>query len=82
MDIPDRTRLLRTGRDLPGRAMSRTLVGGTRLVGRRYFLGRREVVVRIGWGPGARIRNVRVRFVDDGSEIVRPFRGLTLKPRG
>lgn len=58
------------------------LVGGTRLVGRRYYLGRRPVEVVTGWGPGARIRNVRVRFLDDGTETVRPFRGLTLRPRG
>jgi hypothetical protein len=54
--------------------------GGTRLVGRRYFLRGREVEVRTGWGPGARVRNVRVRFLDTGEELVRPFRGLRLAP--
>jgi hypothetical protein len=56
--------------------------GGTRLVGRHYYLRRREVVVLVGWGPGATVRNVRIRFLDDGTETVRPFRGLTLQPRG
>jgi hypothetical protein len=61
---------------------ARRLVGGTRLVGRTYYLGRRPVRVVTGWGPGARVRNVRIRFADDGSETIRPFRGLTLQPRG
>lgn len=61
--------------------MARQLVGGTRLVGRRYFLRSREVEVLVGWGPGATMRNVRVRFLDDGTETVRPFRGLTKLPR-
>lgn len=55
--------------------------GGTRLAGREYFLGSRPVRVLVGWGPGASIRNVRIRFLDDGSETVRPFRGLMLQPR-
>jgi hypothetical protein len=59
----------------------RERVGGTRLVGRHYFLGSREVEVVTGWGPGATVRNVAVRFLDDGSVVVRPFRGLTLQPR-
>jgi hypothetical protein len=57
-------------------------VGGTRLVGRRYFLGSRPVEVLTGWGPGATVRNVRIRFLDDGTVTVRPFRGLTRAPRG
>jgi hypothetical protein len=61
--------------------MPRPLVGGTRLVGRRYYLGPREVEVLIGWGPGATARNVLVRFLDSGERVVRPFRGLTLAPR-
>lgn len=56
--------------------------GGTRLVGREYFLRQRPVRVLVGWGAGARVRNVRIRFLDDGTETVRPFRGLTLRPRG
>lgn len=55
--------------------------GGTRLVGRHYFLREREVEVLTGWGPGAAIRNVRVRFLDTGAITVRPFRGLTKLPR-
>jgi hypothetical protein len=61
--------------------MPRQLVGGTRLVGRRYHLGAREVEVLIGWGPGATARNVLIRFVDSGERVVRPFRGLTIEPR-
>ena len=61
--------------------MARELVGGTRLVGRHYFLGDREVEIVTGWGPGATVRNVAVRFLDDGSVVVRPFRGLTRAPR-
>jgi hypothetical protein len=56
--------------------------GGTRLVGREYFLRRRRVRVLVGWGVGAPVRNVRIRFLDDGTETVRPFRGLTLRSRG
>jgi hypothetical protein len=63
-------------------ASGRERHGGTRLVGREYFLGRRPVRVLVGWGPGAPVRNVRIRFLDDGTETVRPFRGLTLRPRG
>jgi hypothetical protein len=55
--------------------------GGTRLVGRRYYLGQRPVEVTTGWGPGATVRNVKIRFLDDHTETVRPFRGLTLQPR-
>jgi hypothetical protein len=52
------------------------------LVGREYFLRQRPVRVLVGWGAGAPVRNVRIRFLDDGTETVRPFRGLTLQPRG
>jgi hypothetical protein len=62
--------------------MARPLVGGSRLVGRRYYVGRREVEVLIGWGPGARQRNVAIRYLDSGERTVRPFRGLTRLPRG
>jgi hypothetical protein len=55
--------------------------GGTRLVGRRYYLRDRAVRIITGWGPGATVRNVKIRFDDDGMETVRPFRGLTLQPR-
>ena len=62
--------------------MPRELVGGSRLVGRRYYLRDREVEILIGWGPGATMRNVAIRFRDTGEITVRPFRGLTLRPRG
>ncbi len=55
--------------------------GGTRLVGKRYYLGSRPVQVLVGWGPGASVRNVMIRFLDDDTVTVRPFRGLTLAPR-
>ena len=55
--------------------------GGSRLVGREYYLGERPVRVVTGWGPGAPVRNVKVLFLDDGTTTVRPFRGLTLEPR-
>ncbi|MDT4912056.1 MAG: hypothetical protein QOC66_1184 [Pseudonocardiales bacterium] len=61
--------------------MPRSRVGGTRLVGRRYHLGEREVEVLTGWGPGAAARNVQIRFLDTGERVVRPFRGLTIAPR-
>ena len=50
--------------------------GGAALVGRQYTLGGRPVTVLVAYGPGARIRNVRIRFDDDGSTTIRPFRGL------
>ena len=56
-------------------------VGGARLVGRHYFRRDREVEVLIGWGPGATVRNVAVRYLDTGERTVRPFRGLTRTPR-
>jgi hypothetical protein len=62
--------------------MPRPLVGGTRLVGRRYYLGRREVEVLTGWGPGATARNVLIRYLDTGQRVVRPFRGLRIAPAG
>lgn len=52
------------------------------IVGRHYMLGNREVEVLIQWGLKSRgeshggPRNVRIRVVDDGSETIRPFRGL------
>jgi hypothetical protein len=61
--------------------MPRERVGGTRLVGRHYFLRDREVEVVTGWGPGATVRNVAVRFLDTQEMVVRPFRGLTREPR-
>ncbi|MFL5911444.1 MAG: hypothetical protein ACJ768_12820 [Gaiellaceae bacterium] len=52
------------------------------IVGRRYMLGDREVEILIQWGLKSKgeshggPRNVRIRFLDDGTETVRPFRGL------
>lgn len=62
--------------------MPRELVGGSRLVGRQYYLRDREIEILIGWGPGATVRNVAIRFRDTGETTIRPFRGLTLRPRG
>jgi hypothetical protein len=56
------------------------------IVGRRYLLGGELVEVLVQWGSEARgeshggPRNVRIRFLGDGREVVRPFRGLR-KPR-
>lgn len=56
------------------------------IVGRHYLLSGREVVVLIQWGLKSRgesyggPRNVRIRFLDDGTETVRPFRGLRKVP--
>lgn len=50
-------------------------VGGARLVGRVYLERGEPVTVTTAWGPGARIRNVRIRRAD-GTTTVRPFRGL------
>jgi hypothetical protein len=61
--------------------MRREPVGGRNLVGRRYFIGERAVEVLIGWGPGASVRNVLVRFLDTGERTVRPLRGLRLAAR-
>jgi hypothetical protein len=62
--------------------------GGRRLVGRHYWHGTREVVIEIAWGPARRHcrfglppGKVQLRYLDDGSRTVRPFRGLTRTPR-
>jgi hypothetical protein len=62
--------------------------GGRRLIGRHYFHGDREVVIEVAWGPSKRRpdravapRNVAIRYIDDGTRTVRPFRGLIRRPR-
>lgn len=47
------------------------------MIGRVYFERGRRVVVLVRWaGPGP--RNVLVRR-EDGTKVVRPFRGLRLR---
>jgi len=52
------------------------------IVGRRYLLGGELVEVLVQWGSALRgeshggPRNVRIRYLSDGREVVRPFRGL------
>jgi acetyl esterase len=50
------------------------------MVGRVYLERGRPVVVEIRWGPGGGPRNVAIRR-QDGTRVVRPFRGLR-KPAG
>lgn len=45
------------------------------IVGRTYLERGKPVVVLIQWGPGGGPRNVLIER-DDGSKVVRPFRGL------
>ncbi|HEY9413316.1 MAG TPA: hypothetical protein VIQ30_01030 [Pseudonocardia sp.] len=45
------------------------------IVGRTYLERGKPVTVVCGWGRGGGPRNVWIRR-DDGSEVVRPFRGL------
>ena len=45
------------------------------IVGRTYLERDHPVTVLTQWGPGGGPRNVLVRR-DDGTEVVRPFRGL------
>jgi acetyl esterase len=49
------------------------------VTGRTYLERGKPVLVRIGWGPGGGPRNVLIRR-HDGTEVVRPFRGLR-KPK-
>lgn len=49
------------------------------IVGNTYMERGRPVVVLIQWGPGGGPRNVQIRR-EDGSTVVRPFRGLR-KPK-
>lgn len=58
----------------------------TGIVGRRYLLHGRVVEVLVQWGLRSKgesyggPRNVRIRFLDDGTETIRPFRGLRRRP--
>ena len=45
------------------------------IVGRHYLERGKLVTVLCGWGPGGGPRNVWIRRAD-GTEVVRPFRGL------
>lgn len=45
------------------------------MVGRTYLERGKPVVVLVRWGPGGGPRNVLIRRAD-GTEVVRPFRGL------
>ncbi|GGM82148.1 hypothetical protein GCM10010106_31010 [Thermopolyspora flexuosa] len=49
------------------------------IVGRVYLEKGRPVRVLIGWGRGGGPRNVLVER-EDGSKVVRPFRGLRRLP--
>jgi acetyl esterase len=49
------------------------------VAGRTYLERGKPVLVLIGWGKGGGPRNVLIRR-PDGSEVVRPFRGLR-KPK-
>jgi hypothetical protein len=49
------------------------------IAGRTYLERGRLVRVVCGWGPGGGPRNVRIRR-DDGTEVIRPFRGLRKLP--
>lgn len=57
--------------------------GGRLLVGRHFWHGSREVVIELAWGPSKRHPDralppgrVALRYLDDGSRCVRPFRDL------
>lgn len=49
------------------------------IAGRTYLERGRPVVVLVQWGPGGGPRNVLIRR-EDGTETVRPFRGLRKLP--
>lgn len=50
------------------------------MTGRTYLERGRPVVVLTRWGPGGGPRNVLIQR-EDGTQVVRPFRGLRL-PQG
>ena len=58
----------------------------TGIVGRRYLLHGRPVEVLVQWGLKSKgeshggPRNVRIRFLDKGTETIRPFHGLRRLP--
>ena len=47
----------------------------TGMIGRTYLERGRPVTVLVRWGPGGGPRNVMIRR-EDGTVVVRPFRGL------
>jgi acetyl esterase len=49
------------------------------IAGRTYLERGKPVLVIFGWGPGGGPRNVWIRRAD-GTETVRPFRGLRKPP--
>ncbi|MFI6332937.1 hypothetical protein ACIBBG_32100 [Micromonospora chersina] len=51
------------------------------VAGRTYLERGQPVTVICGWGPGGGPRNVWIRRAD-GTEVVRPFRGLRRPPEG
>jgi hypothetical protein len=51
----------------------------TGIVGRTYMERGAPVTVLVQWGPGGGPRNVKIRR-PDGTEVVRPFRGLRKPP--
>jgi hypothetical protein len=51
-----------------------------KITGTTYLERGRPVVVLVRWGPGGGPRNVKIRR-SDGSEVVRPFRGLRRVPQ-
>lgn len=50
------------------------------LVGKTYLEGGKPVVILVQWGKGGGPRNVLIRR-QDGTEVVRPFRGLSKVPK-
>jgi hypothetical protein len=49
------------------------------MIGKTYWERGSPVVVLVRWGKGGGPRNVLIRR-EDGSEVVRPFRGLRVRP--
>ncbi|SNT60630.1 acetyl esterase [Streptosporangium subroseum] len=49
------------------------------MIGRTYLERGQPVVVLLRWGPGGGPRNVLIQRTD-GSQVVRPFRGLRRLP--
>jgi hypothetical protein len=64
---------------LPARTGSARRRGG--IAGRNHLEHGWPVIVLIQWGPGGGPRNVLIRR-QDGTEVVRPFRGLRRAPDG
>jgi acetyl esterase len=54
-------------------------MSGGNLAGCQYYERGRPVTVITSWGPGGGPRNVEIER-EDGSRVVRPFRGLRKDP--